>query len=524
MEPLKFASAAADFSQTTYPVTSAIDGKAAGGWAIHPQVGKSHVAVFTLAEPLDATDAPVKLKISLEFKSPFPQHQMGRFALAGSQRPSPGLDDALPLEIVNALSKPADQRTDAEKLALKKYYRENVSPEMQKLALLLASAKKEQQKLESSTRTVMVMQEMPTPRDTFVLMRGAYDKPGDKVTANTPSFLPALPADQPKNRLALARWLTDPGHPLMARVTVNRYWQMFFGTGIVKSTEDFGLQGELPSHPELLDWLAVEFRTAPSAVTDGWDTKRLVRMLVSSSTYRQSSSSSLEARSHDPENRLLSRGPRQRLQAEFIRDGALLVSGLMNRKIGGNSVSPYQPAGIWEELASRADGANWTAQSYTQSHGDDLYRRTMYTFWKRTAPPPSLMTFDAPDRETCTVRRARTNTPLQALVLLNDPSYVEAARAFAVRMLRDGGKQVEPRLTWAWYRALARAPRADELETARGLLNKQLGAYRANPKAAEELLRVGLSERPGDLDPAELAAWTHVARVILNLHETVTRS
>jgi hypothetical protein len=365
----------------------------------------------------------------------------------------------------------------------------------------------------------MVMQESAQPRDTFLLLRGAYDKKGDKVAAGVPSFLPSLPEGAPANRLGLARWLVDDRHPLTARVTVNRYWQLLFGTGLVKTAEDFGTQGELPSHPELLDWLAVEFQ----GTGDRWDVKRLIRRLVNSSTYRQSSAVSAQLNAKDPENRLLARGPRFRLQAEFIRDQALFVSGLYDRRIGGQSVSPYQPAGLWEELMSRADGDNWTAQKYSQDHGADLYRRTMYTFWKRTCPPPSLATLDAPDRETCTVRRSRTNTPLQALVLMNDPTYVEAARKFAERILREGGNTTASRLAFAFQSVTSRPPSDAELAVLGRVLDRQRAAFREHPEAAKKLLASGESLADATLDPAELAAWAMVASAILNTDEAVTK-
>jgi hypothetical protein len=333
----------------------------------------------------------------------------------------------------------------------------------------------------------------------------------------------------------LARWLVDERHPLTARVTVNRYWQLLYGIGLVKTAEDFGTQGELPSHPELLDWLAVEFRgqgtgdneqesaNRRNEVGDRWDVKRLIRLLASSSTYRQSSVVSAQLIAQDPENRLLARGPRFRLQAEFIRDQALMVSGLYDRRIGGQSVSPYQPAGLWEELMSRADGDNWTAQKYTQDHGADLYRRTMYTFWKRTCPPPSLATLDAPDRETCTVRRSRTNTPLQALVLMNDPTYVEASRKFAERILREGGNSTADRLAFAFRTVTSRPPTKAELAVLARVLDRQLTTFKANPDAAKHLLASGESPADAALDPAELAAWAMVASAILNTDEAVTK-
>ena len=522
--PIK--AAEADFSQKEYQIGGVLTDNPADGWGIYPEVGKAHQAMFTLTEPL-ALGSPREIKVTLDFQSQFSQHQIGRFRLAVASVAKPQLTDVLPAEVATALSVAADKRTDAQAAAVKKHYREKVSPEFEKLNEQMARFKKEREDLEKNVPTVMVMQDMPKPRETFVLVRGAYDKPGDKVTPNVPSFLPPLPEGATHNRLALAKWLIDPQHPLMSRVTVNRYWQMFFGMGLVKTSEDFGTQGELPTHPDLLDWLATDFMggtpTALRGREDGWDVKRHIRRIVTCSTYRQSSVITPDLKARDPENRLLARGPRHRLQAEFIRDEALVLGGLLNRKIGGNSVSPYQPAGIWEELASRSDGKNWTAQEYSQSHGEDLYRRTMYTYWKRTAPPPSLMTFDAPDRETCNVRRARTNTPLQALVLMNDPTYVEANRKFAERIIKEGGTSIEERLKFAFRSTLARAPSPAEFAVLRGIYEKQLARFKASPEAAKKLLSVGEASRDESLDVAELAAWSIVASSLMNLDETLTK-
>ncbi len=372
--------------------------------------------------------------------------------------------------------------------------------------------------------SAMIMREMEKPRDTFILVRGQYDKPGEKVVANVPSVLPPLPEGAPLNRLGLAKWLTQPSHPLTSRVIVNRYWQMYFGTGLVRTSEDFGSQGEMPSHPELLDWLAAEFLgVVDASTTMPWDVKHLQRLIVTSATYRQASRATPALIARDPENRLLARGPRHRLPAEFIRDLALTVSGLMQHKLGGPSVSPYQPPGLWEELMARADGKNWTAQEYSQSHGADLYRRTMYTFWKRTCPPAQLATFDAPDRETCTVRRARTNTPLQALILMNDPTYIEASRNLAERLLLEGGTTPEERITFAFRLATSRQPTPRELTILRRVFDQQLTRFRADQAAALKLISVGESPRKEQLPPEELAAWSMVASVILNLDETVTK-
>ncbi len=361
--------------------------------------------------------------------------------------------------------------------------------------------------------TVMVMDTMGTPRDTFVLGRGDYRNKGEKVAASPPAVLPPLPSDAPANRLGLARWLVSPSHPLTARVAMNRYWQMYFGTGIVKTSEDFGSQGEAPSNQDLLDWLAVEF------VDSGWDVKAMQRLIVTSATYRQSSKVTPELQSRDPENRLLARGPRFRLPAETVRDNALAISGLLVPKIGGPSVYPYQPPGLWKEMSF---GDRFTAQEYAVGSGLDLYRRSMYSFWKRTVPPPTLSTFDAPDREKCTVRRARTNTPLQALILMNDPTYVEAARNLAEHVLKTESDDTA-RLTLAYRRATAREPSANEKDVLLTFLHQQAEDYRMNPDAAAELLGVGEAPYDAHLDKEQLAAWTMLSSTILNLDETITK-
>jgi len=315
---------------------------------------------------------------------------------------------------------------------------------------------------------------------------------------------------------------------LTSRVIVNRYWQMFFGAGIVRSAEDFGSQCDPPSHAELLDWLAVEFQNpspAPfgSGVERKWSVKDLVRLLVTSATYRQSSVVTKDHLAKDADNRLFARGPRFRLQAEFIRDQALALSGLLNREIGGASVSPYQPEGLWKELTERQDSKNWTAQFFVLSKGKDLYRRSMYTFWKRTSPPPQMLTFDAPDRESCTVRRGRTNTPLQALILMNDPTYVEAARKLAERLMHEA-KTTDERLALAFRLATARQPGEREMTVLRNVFEKQQSRFRADPEAARKLLAVGASPFDERLSADELAAWSILASVVLNLDETVTKN
>lgn len=378
----------------------------------------------------------------------------------------------------------------------------------------LVALKKEKEAAEKPIPTAMVMGELKKPRESFVLARGDYRNQTEKVQPGVPAMLPPLESSAPLNRLTLAKWLVQPGHPLTSRVAVNRFWQMYFGHGIVKTQEDFGVQGEPPVHPELLDWLATEF------VRSGWDIRAMQRLIVTSATYRQSSKVTQALLEKDPENRLLARGPRFRLPAEMIRDTALAASGLLNGEIGGPSVLPYQPKGLWEELAF---GDGYSAQTYEQSSGKDLYRRSMYTFWKRTVPPASMATFDAPDREKCIGRRALTNTPLQALVLLNDPTYVEAARALAERTLVEGGKDGKSRLAYAFRLATARNPTGRESGVLRGLLETQLASFGRNPQAAAKLLSVGESARDKRLNAVELAAWTTVTSVILNLDETVTK-
>ncbi len=378
----------------------------------------------------------------------------------------------------------------------------------------LKDLRRDKDDLDKTIPTAMVMGELKKPRDTFVLARGDYRNQTEKVQPGVPAMLPPLPDGAPLNRLTLAKWLVQPDHPLTSRVAVNRFWQMYFGVGIVKTQEDFGVQGEAPVQPELLDWLATEF------VRSGWDVRAMQRLIVTSATYRQSARVTPALLEKDPENRLLARGPRVRMPAEMIRDTALSVAGLLNDRIGGPSVSPYQPAGLWEEMAF---GDGFSGQQYMQSHGPDLYRRGMYTLWKRTVPPASLATFDAPNREKCTARRALTNTPLQALALMNDPTYVEASRALAQRTLTEGGADPDRRLAYAFRLATSRQPEGREVKVLRTLLDQRRAAFAADRPAAVKLVSVGESKRNPALDPVELAAWTTVTSVILNLDEAVSK-
>jgi hypothetical protein len=329
-----------------------------------------------------------------------------------------------------------------------------------------------------------------------------------------PAVLPPLPQSETTNRLAFARWLVDPGHPLTARVTVNRFWQQFFGTGLVKTAEDFGNKGEWPSHPDLLDWLATEF------MRTGWDVKGFAKLIVTSATYRQDSSLTPKLLEVDPENRLLARGPRLRLDAEMLRDEALCLGGLLDFKMGGRGVRTYQPPGIWEAVGYTTSN---TAK-YSQDSGDSLYRRSLYLFWKRTAPPPSMTTLDAPSREKCTTRRERTNTPLQALLTMNDIQYFEAARHFGYRMLREGGPTDADRLRYGFRLATARVPDPRECCILSATLSAARQRYADNSAAALKVISVGDSAVPTDVPAPELAAYTILGNLLLNLDEVVTKN
>lgn len=510
---LSWKSASASHSQDGYPVAKAIDGDLATGWAILPRAGKASSAVFALSEPVMAGTAP--LVVTLRFSPAFDRHSLGRFRVSVTSEASPQ-DAADVPEAIRAIARvEPSARTAEQGKDITRHYQEQVSPVMRRLREEVAAAKKARDDHERAIPTSMVMAEMAKPRDTFVLVRGQYDKKGDKVGRTLLSALPGLPGGGEADRLALARWLVSPEQPLTARVTVNRLWQMLFGNGLVKSAENFGTQGDLPSHPELLDWLALEL------VRTGWDVKGFLKMVVTSATYRQDSRAPRTLYERDPENRLLARGPRIRLQAEFLRDLALSASGLLDDRIGGPPVFPYQPAGLWEELMSREDNDAFTAQKYVPSKGRDLYRRTMYTFIKRTSPHPSLSNFDAPDRQVCSVRRPRTNTPLQALALMNDPTYVEAARHLAARMV-GSGETAEARIASGFRRVLGRLPTARETAVLARLHQDQREVFLKDAEAARRLLSVGDSPATAG-DAADMAAWAVVAGAILNLDEAVTK-
>lgn len=395
--------------------------------------------------------------------------------------------------------------------ALRDYYITTTNADYRRTANELKTLWGEENELLTAQTSVMVMQELPQPRDTYVLDRGAYDAPTEQVSYATPESVWQFPEDMPQNRLGLAQWLTDPQNPLTARVIVNRYWQMLFGRGLVSTPDDFGSQGALPSHPELLDWLATSF------IEMDWDTKAFLKMLVMSATYQQSSMITPELLERDPDNVWLARGPSGRLNAEMIRDNALSVSGLLVDRIGGPSVRPYQPEGLWKELATR------NATEYVQDTGDKLYRRSLYTIWKRTTPPPSMMSFDASERNFCTVKRQSTNTPLQALVLLNDPQYVEASRVLAQRLLTEGGNTLQQQLAYGFRLLTSRDPEPEELDLLASLYNAEKEVFSNDPQAARTLVRIGDYPMPSSLAATDVASLAVVTNTLLNFDEAVIK-
>lgn len=411
--------------------------------------------------------------------------------------------------IAEIAARPAVERSPAEAFKLRQFFIErHLPPKLAVLRERLRSLQSEYKELLISLPTVMVMEELPVPRPTHVLLRGEYDKRGELVTPGIPAGLVDGNRPAVKNRMDFARWLVSPQHPLTARVAVNRAWQMYFGTGIVKTVDDLGSQGEWPSHPELLDWLATDF------ISSGWDVKGLQKQIVMSATYRQSSKVTPELWQRDPENRLLARGPRIRLSAEMIRDQALFASGLLIEKQGGPSVLPYQPTGLWKDL---------TGTDFTPEHGASLYRRSLYTFWKRTVAPPGMVMFDAPTREACTVRETRTNTPLQALNLMNDVTYVETARLLAQRAWHEGGTTPVDRLSRAFQLVLSRKPQPKEQELLVRAWEFHRDRFVKDPQDAQAFLKLGETPAESDLPPAELAAYAAVSQLLLNLDEAVTK-
>jgi len=504
----------ASASHPDYPPQNCLDERAHNGWSPYPADTTPQHITFTFHEPLDTSKRPY-LAATLTFMGGghgwetrlFPS----RFRIYGFT----GIDDGtnVPDDVHEILDVPTDSRTSEQADRIRAYHAE-VGDVLAPLRHRLASLR-ERLDFMTQPHEVMVM-DTGAKRKTFILNRGQYDQPTEAVEPGVPAALPPLPADAPSNRLGLAHWLVGMDHPLTARVAVNRLWQVLFGTGIVSTSGDFGSQGQPPSHPELLDWMAVDF------VENGWNVKRTIKQIVMSATYRQSSRVTPEQMIRDPQNRLLARGPRFRMQAELIRDNALAVSNLLNNWVGGPSVRPYQPRNLWKEV-SHFGSTPATAQVFVQDHGPKLYRRSLYTYWKRTVPPPSMVTFDAPSRELCTMKRVTTNTPLQALVLLNDPQFVEAARAFAQRIMLEGPDDVDGRIHFAFEAATGRLPNAKETAILKRTYDRELASWRTRREVAGRLLAVGESPRDRWLEPAEHAAWTQVATLILNLSETITK-
>ncbi len=419
----------------------------------------------------------------------------------------------------NAWTTAADQLNAAQREGLFDYYLATVSPTMKAARDALHALRREHNTLINPIPEIMVMKELPQPKPAFILKRGAYDAPGEAVAANTPAALPPFPGDQPKNRLGLAKWLLDPQHPLTTRVTVNRYWQLLFGQGLVETSDNLGSQGAQPTHPELLDWLALEFAEGSPAGTTNpqvpWDVKQFLKLILMSATYQQSSVMTADLHALDPANHLLARGPSKRLTAEMLRDSALLTSGLLVEKSGGPSVKPYQPPGLWAIAMGQPH--------YDQGHGDDLHRRSLYTFWKRTVPHPAMVTFDAAERNVCVAKRQSTSTPLQALALLNDVQIVESARFAAQRMLREGGATDDTRVQWLFRMICGRPPTDKEAVILIQLLNEQRELFSANKAEAVKLLAFGETKNDPQLDVIDLAAGTVLAEAIFNLDEAVMR-
>ena len=536
---LSFILATDDGQDLERSAMAAIDGDHRTGWGVNSRLGRSLFLALRFSRKVRTGPASV-LTVRLRHDSHWRRATIGRFrlALSSAEHSWPETGDAnvklrantssqatlnvaaergLPAAIREVLCIPEASRTEEQQALLLAHFQWS-QPELEPLVARVARLEAERGRLEVEIPEVVVA-EATTPRETRILPRGNWmDDSGEIVQPAIPVFLGQLGANGRATRLDLANWLVSPQNPLTARVFVNRLWRQLFGTGLSRVLEDLGAQGEWPTHPELLDWLAAEFMQPSwnAAGAHPWDMKHLIRTIVTSHTYRQSSLSNPQLDERDPDNRLLARQSRFRVDAEVVRDIALAVSGLLVEKFGGPSVFPYQPEGYWAAMNLERE--------YSASHGEDLYRRGLYTHWQRTSLHPTLLTFDASSREECTVSRFNSNTPLQALVLLNDPIFVEAARVFAENILRHGGRSFNQRLEWALRRALSRPPAPAERKILADLHRKSLGRFRADPGGAQELIHVGEAALPKGVNPAELAAMTTVARAILNLHETITRN
>jgi mono/diheme cytochrome c family protein len=432
---------------------------------------------------------------------------LARSGLITTATNKPDATPDVPTNIVKILKVAPADRTAEQRDDLSDYFRSQ-APELKAVRDQLAKARKDAEELNKEIPSTLIMKELAEPRETHVLMRGNFLSPAEEVYPGVPAILPPLPAGEPANRATLARWLVSPANPLTARVTVNRFWEQIFGRGLVETVEDFGTQGERPTHPELLDWMATEF------IRQNWDMKAMLRLIVTSATYRQSSRSSPELIERDPYNHLYARGPRFRVAAEAVRDIALEASGLLSPKIGGPSVFPYQPEGIWTQI--------YSSDKWNTSKGEDQHRRGIYTFWRRTSPYPSFVSFDAPSRELICPRRQRSNTPLQALTTLNDPSFVEAAQALARRVMTESKGSPAAGVAYAFRLCVARRPRPKETKRLVSLYEQELAQFKQDPAAAKKLATGDLGKPPENVSVEKLAAWTVVANVLLNLDETIT--
>ena len=527
--PVELVRAEASYEQSGWPAVSVLHlkGEKAKGWAIDGNdPGKREprqIAVF----PARTVSLPENSRLVVRIRQEaFDGHTIGRLRLSFSEHEPPLLGvggSKLPPAVRAALAVDAAKRTAQQKAELAKFYRTNVDGPIRKAEAARDAAKKSLETFRESLPSAMVMKEGP-PRDAFVLIRGEYDKRGDKVAPGLPAFLPPLPEGTKPDRLALARWLVSRDHPLTARVWVNRIWERFFGTGLVKTSENLGSQAEYPSHPELLDWLAAEFMeagTLPAVAgrpAGPWDMKAFVKLLVTSAVYRQDATVTPEKLARDPANRLLARAPRIRLPGETVRDAALAASGLLVPTVGGPSVRPWMPDGVWDETSKYGD-----LRGYKPDTGAGRYRRTMYTIWKRTAAPPTMLLFDAPNRETCIVKRSRTNTPLQALALLNETTFVEAAHGLAGRMVAEGGATPADRIAHGFRLALGRKPTTPELAALVEGFEADRAAFTAAPERAQKFAAVGLVKKPEGVAAPEFAAYSLAANVIINLDEFVMR-
>ena len=504
--PITLINPQADFSQPGFAVSEVLDNNSETGWSIAPQTGKAHHAVIQTASPLEIP-AGASLIISLEHQYPSDFAAIGRFRLSASTIPGAPAVQPLPDEMRKILAITRENRDPAEKKRLETYYR-SISPLLQAERERLARLKKTLQEIQPITALVMQEKSSPESPATFLRIKGAYLSKGERVEAGVPASLHPLAGDILPNRLALARWLVNEENPLVARVTVNRLWEQIFGRGIVETTEDFGNKGDKPSHPELLDWLATEF------VRQGWSFKAILRVIVTSATYRQSSQISPELLERDPYNKLLARGPRFRLEAEMIRDTALAASGILSNKMGGPSVFPYQPEGIWS--------LPYNPDKWVNDEGENRYRRGIYTFWRRTVPYPSFISYDATSREFCTARRIRTSTPLQALTSLNDPAFFEAAQAMARRLIKDGGSDPQSRIRYGYQLCTARKPDPLALDALMALYQRELDRYSHDLLAASQVTGTKL-ENVSSAELSKLAALTIISNVLFNMDQTLTK-